>query len=89
MPNTICVPKNTEGKSLHAVPMITQINKTKTAKNYISCACKCKHHGTKSNLNQKGNKKYVDMSEKSNKPWPLGKNMFRVVVLVLLRMISI
>lgn len=89
MPNTICVPKNTEGKGLYAVPMITQINKTKTAKNYISCDCKCKYHGTKSNLNQKWNKKYVDMSEKSNKPWPLGKNMFRVVVLVLLRMISI
>lgn len=73
MPNTICVPNNTEGKSLHAVPMITQINKTKTAKNYISCDCKCKYHGTKSNLDQKWNKKYVDMSGKSNKPSPLGK----------------
>ena len=73
MPNTICVPKNTEGKGLYAVPMITQINKTKTAKNYISCDCKCKYHGTKSNLDQKWNKKYVDMSGKSNKPSPLGK----------------
>ena len=39
--------------SLHACNMIVRINESKTTK-LISCHCKCRFHGRKYNLNQKG-----------------------------------
>ena len=47
--NEVCVPNKTEDLNLRVFNMITLINESKTLTKHISCKCKCKFDGRKSN----------------------------------------
>ena len=51
----VCVPNKTEDLNIHVFNMITGKTKPKALTKDISCECKCKFDGRKSNLNQKWN----------------------------------
>ena len=53
--NKVCVPKKTEDLNLGLFNMITEINESKTLAKHISCECKYKFDGRKSNSNVKWN----------------------------------
>ena len=49
----VCIPNKTEDLNLRVFNMIPGINESKTLLKHISCECKCKFDGRKSNSNQK------------------------------------
>ena len=51
----VCIPNKTEDLNLRVFNMIPGINESKTLLKHISCECKCKFDGRKSNSNQKWN----------------------------------
>ena len=53
--NKVCVPNKTEDLNPSIFNTITFINGSKTLTKHISCKCKCKLDGRKSNANQKCN----------------------------------
>ena len=63
--NIVCVPNKTEDLNLSVFNMMTGINESKTK--HISCKCKCKFDGTKSNLKQKWDNNKYRSSVKSEK----------------------
>ena len=48
----VCVLNKAEDLNLSVFNMIVGINQSKTLKKHISCKCKCKFDGIKSNLDQ-------------------------------------
>ena len=50
--NKLFVPNKTEDSNLSMFNMITGINEPKTLTKHLSCECKCKFGGTKSNSYQ-------------------------------------
>ena len=51
----VCVPSKTEDLNIHVFNMIAGKNESKILTKDISCECKCKFDGKKSNSNQKWN----------------------------------
>ena len=82
--NKICIPGKTEDLKLSVFNMITGINKSKTLTKHISCECKCKLDETKCNSNHWWNNVNVDVSVKNI--IYVKKNMFRILVYVIVKM---
>ena len=53
--NRIPILNKTEDLNLHVFNMVRGINVSKTLVKHMSCKCRCKLHGRKSNSNQKWN----------------------------------
>ena len=51
-PNKVCIPNETEDLNLSVLNMITGISESKTLTKHISCKCKCRFDGEKSNSDQ-------------------------------------
>ena len=86
----IWTPNKTEDVNLNVFNMITRINESKAIPKHISCDCRCKFDGGKCNSNQKWNndKCWCQCKNPANIAYAK-KIIFRILVLLLVRLINI
>ena len=86
--NNVLVPKEREDLNLRVFNMITGINESNTLTKHISCKCKCKFDGRKSNSNQTWNNGKCWCEWKNLKNMCTKKIIFGILLNVVAKMVK-